>query len=100
MRYAIIACLLLFQSPPIRHKNVYIALHKQRWKHRAFGLQPTARKSIRRTIMIVSQIIARIRQYMRYRASVRALSALNERELSDIGLTRGDIIDVARQSAV
>jgi uncharacterized protein YjiS (DUF1127 family) len=49
--------------------------------------------------MIVSQIIARIRQYMRYRASVRALSALNERELSDIGITRGDIVDVARQSA-
>jgi uncharacterized protein YjiS (DUF1127 family) len=49
--------------------------------------------------MIISQIIARVRQYMRYRASVNALSALNERELSDIGLTRGDIINAARQSA-
>jgi uncharacterized protein YjiS (DUF1127 family) len=49
--------------------------------------------------MIVSQIIARIRSYMRYRASVRALSALNERELSDIGITRSEIADVARQTA-
>ncbi|MGL4634512.1 MAG: DUF1127 domain-containing protein [Beijerinckiaceae bacterium] len=49
--------------------------------------------------MIISQIIARVRQYMRYRASMRALSALNERELSDIGLTRGDIASVARQAA-
>jgi uncharacterized protein YjiS (DUF1127 family) len=49
--------------------------------------------------MIVSQIIARIRNYMRYRASVRALSALNERELSDIGITRSQITNVARQTA-
>jgi uncharacterized protein YjiS (DUF1127 family) len=49
--------------------------------------------------MIVSHILARIRSYMRYRASVRALSQLNERELADIGLTRGDINAVARDSA-
>jgi uncharacterized protein YjiS (DUF1127 family) len=49
--------------------------------------------------MIVSHIISRIRGYMRYRASVRALSVLTERELSDIGLTRGDIPSVARDSA-
>jgi uncharacterized protein YjiS (DUF1127 family) len=49
--------------------------------------------------MIVSHVIARIRSYMRYRASVRALSVLSERELSDIGLTRGDIHDISRQTA-
>ena len=49
--------------------------------------------------MFLSYITARIRSYMRYRASVRALSALSERELSDIGLTRGDIQDVARGTA-
>jgi uncharacterized protein YjiS (DUF1127 family) len=49
--------------------------------------------------MIVTHIIARIRGYMRYRASVRALSQLNERELADIGLSRGDIDAVARQNA-
>lgn len=50
-------------------------------------------------VMFLSYITARIRSYMRYRASVRALSALSERELSDIGLTRGDIQDVARGTA-
>jgi uncharacterized protein YjiS (DUF1127 family) len=49
--------------------------------------------------MIVSHIIARIRGYMRYRASVRALSHLSERELADIGLSRGDIDSVAREAA-
>jgi uncharacterized protein YjiS (DUF1127 family) len=49
--------------------------------------------------MIVSHLISRVRAYMRYRASVRALSQLTERELADIGLTRGGIEDVARKSA-
>ncbi len=49
--------------------------------------------------MIVSHIISRVRAYMRYRASVRALQALSERELADIGLTRAQIDDVARNSA-
>jgi uncharacterized protein YjiS (DUF1127 family) len=49
--------------------------------------------------MIVSHIIARIRGYMRYRASVRALSHLTKRELADIGLSRSDIDNVARESA-
>jgi uncharacterized protein YjiS (DUF1127 family) len=50
--------------------------------------------------MIVSHLISRVRAYLRYRASVRALSVLNERELADIGLTRGDIMDVARKTAI
>jgi uncharacterized protein YjiS (DUF1127 family) len=50
--------------------------------------------------MIVSHIISRIRSYMRYRASVRALSHLSERELADIGISRGDIDSVSREAAV
>ncbi len=50
--------------------------------------------------MIVSHIIARIRGYMRYRASVRALSHLSERELADIGISRSDIDNVSREAAV
>jgi uncharacterized protein YjiS (DUF1127 family) len=49
--------------------------------------------------MIVSHVIERIRAYLRYRASVRALSMLSERELADIGLTPGSINDVAREAA-
>jgi uncharacterized protein YjiS (DUF1127 family) len=48
--------------------------------------------------MIVSHIIERVRAYMRYRASVRALSVLSDRELADIGLSRGQIDDAARKS--
>ena len=49
--------------------------------------------------MIVSHVVARIRNYMRYRASVRALSALSDRDLSDIGLIRSDIDEVSRKTA-
>jgi uncharacterized protein YjiS (DUF1127 family) len=56
-------------------------------------------QTLRSYLMIVSHLISRIRAYMRFRASVRALSLLNERELADIGVNRGDIIDVARKTA-
>ncbi len=49
--------------------------------------------------MVVSHIIERVRAYLRYRASVRALSQLSERELADIGIVRGDIDAVARHAA-
>jgi uncharacterized protein YjiS (DUF1127 family) len=37
--------------------------------------------------------------WRRYRASVRELSQLTDRELHDLGLTRSEIEDVARRSA-
>lgn len=49
--------------------------------------------------MIVTHIIARIRTWMRYRDSVRALATLNDRELADIGLTRGQISEAALRAA-
>jgi uncharacterized protein YjiS (DUF1127 family) len=49
--------------------------------------------------MVLSHIIERVRAYLRYRESVRALSQLSERELADIGVVRGDIDVVARQAA-
>ena len=49
--------------------------------------------------MIVSHVIDRVRAYLRYRASIRALSALSERELADIGLNRGEIETVAKHAA-
>jgi uncharacterized protein YjiS (DUF1127 family) len=49
--------------------------------------------------MIVSHVIERVRAYLRYRASVRALSMLSERELADIGLTPGNIPEAAREAA-
>jgi uncharacterized protein YjiS (DUF1127 family) len=38
--------------------------------------------------------------WRRYREAVRELSQLTDRELSDIGIRRGEIEDVARRSAM
>ncbi len=49
--------------------------------------------------MFIAHFIERIRAYARYRASVRALNELTDRELADIGVTRGSISEIARASA-
>jgi uncharacterized protein YjiS (DUF1127 family) len=49
--------------------------------------------------MFITHVIARLRAWTRYRASVRALAALNDRELADIGLTRGQIDEAALRAA-
>ena len=49
--------------------------------------------------MLLSHIVQIYRQWRRYNDSVRELSRLNDRELSDIGITRGDIPRVAWESS-
>ena len=48
--------------------------------------------------MFVSFILSRLRQYMRYRDTVRELSQLSDRELDDIGISRGEIPQVATRA--
>jgi len=48
--------------------------------------------------MIVSWILAKIRNYLQYRETVAELSRLTDRELEDLGITRYDIEAVARGS--
>jgi len=57
-----------------------------------------ARSQPQETTVLIPHVIERIRAYMRYRASVRALSALSERELADIGVTRGSIPAIAKSA--
>jgi len=45
--------------------------------------------------MFVSFILSKINQYIRYRDTVRELSLLTDRELDDIGISRGDIPNIA-----
>jgi uncharacterized protein YjiS (DUF1127 family) len=45
--------------------------------------------------MFLTHLVARVQTYLRYRASVRELSRLTDRELSDIGLNRGGIHEAA-----
>lgn len=50
--------------------------------------------------MLISTLVAKVRSYLRYRASVRSLAALSDQQLSDIGVARGNIEGVARDLAV
>ncbi|WP_199499966.1 DUF1127 domain-containing protein [Methylovirgula sp. 4M-Z18] len=49
--------------------------------------------------MTLKNLTSKISQWRRYRVSVRELSRLSDRELSDLGLGRSDIQTVARQAA-
>ena len=49
--------------------------------------------------MFVTYILSQIRAYLRYRETVRELSQLGDRELSNLGIVRYDIHNVARTSA-
>jgi uncharacterized protein YjiS (DUF1127 family) len=46
--------------------------------------------------MFLSVILSSLRQWRLARETARELAALSDRELSDIGLSRGDISQVAR----
>jgi len=48
--------------------------------------------------MFLSVVLSGLRRWLRARETARQLSALSDRELSDIGLARHDIAQVARQS--
>ena len=47
------------------------------------------------TIMFLSHLVGVFRQWRRYNQSFRELNRLGDRELADIGITRGDIPRVA-----
>jgi uncharacterized protein YjiS (DUF1127 family) len=68
---------------------MYIASHKSSGVVR---FNPTE------DVMSLSYLVSLVRSYFLYRASVRALASLNDRELADIGITRSEIRDVARQA--
>ena len=47
--------------------------------------------------MFLSVVLSSLRQWIRARETARQLSALSDRELSDIGIARHDIAHIARQ---
>lgn len=52
-----------------------------------------------RIATLTSRIATALRERRLYRATFNGLSALSNRELADLGLTRGEIHAVARKSA-
>jgi uncharacterized protein YjiS (DUF1127 family) len=49
--------------------------------------------------MIVTTVLAKLRNWKRYRETVRELSRLSDRDLADLGISRFDIDSVARGTA-
>lgn len=48
---------------------------------------------------MMQKLTVKFQTWRRFRESVRELSRLSDRELSDLGIGRSDIVDVVRQSA-
>ncbi len=49
--------------------------------------------------MTLSVVVAKIRTWVRYRASLRELSQLSDRQLADIGLSRSNLQHAAWNAA-
>ena len=56
-------------------------------------------RTLMETTMFVSYVLSKLRSYLRYRETVRELSALTDRELEDLGISRFQIDGIARQHA-
>lgn len=49
---------------------------------------------------MIRTLTMKFNTWRRFRDSVRELSRLSDRELNDLGIGRGDIVDVVRHAAV
>jgi uncharacterized protein YjiS (DUF1127 family) len=77
----------------------YVAAH---WLRRSSIRDAPSRRINARTkeraMTSIKTITEKLNAWRRYREAVRELSRLNDRELSDIGIRRGDIEFIVRQS--
>ena len=95
--------------PPHTLTRINVALHKTHWCYAASALQKRGRcdylPTIARTKKLEETLIGddmnlirNYRNWRRYRDTVNELSRLSNRELNDLGITRGDIPFVARKA--
>ena len=83
MRFA--HCCVATSSLLLEPDKYYVAFRKQR-------IPPC---SERINAMFLSHLVGVLRQWRRYNQSLRELNRLGDRELADIGISRGDIPRVA-----
>jgi uncharacterized protein YjiS (DUF1127 family) len=60
---------------------------------------PTEIAAAKEEPMSIKSISHKLNEWRRYRASIRELSRLTDRELADLGIGRADIEFVAKKSA-
>ena len=60
-------------------------------------LQPNTHRGI--LPMLMSLVLTKVQRWLTYHKTIRELDSLSERELSDLGIGRADIRDIARQAA-
>jgi uncharacterized protein YjiS (DUF1127 family) len=66
--------------------------------HPGCATRSTNARKKERFMTSIKTITEKLNAWRRYREAVRELSRLNDRELSDIGIRRGDIEFIVRQS--
>jgi uncharacterized protein YjiS (DUF1127 family) len=71
-------------------------LHRSR---RTMQVHPSRGLTRRSSTMILTYIFSKVRNYLRYRETVRELSQLSDRELNDLGISRFEIDSIARSHA-
>jgi uncharacterized protein YjiS (DUF1127 family) len=79
----------------LHRTGLYTALQTQEQK-----LPVTGPVNYQEFPMFVSYILSKFRAYLRYRDTVRELSLLSDRELDDLGISRFQIENIARENAV
>jgi uncharacterized protein YjiS (DUF1127 family) len=92
-RHAFIALLLYRIRPSFVHRTGVFA------HCNAGTLAPPSGRQIQELPMFVSYILAKVQAYFRYRETIRELSLLSDRELTDLGIARFQIDSIARQGA-
>lgn len=67
--------------------------------YRVLGTSAATHAASHETPSLLTRVVTWWNEQRRYRRTLNELSALTDRELNDIGLTRGDIEGVAQRSA-
>jgi uncharacterized protein YjiS (DUF1127 family) len=89
----------LYCIAPVQDSPFFCASHRLICALQRRNAGPTEWPAIQELPMFVSYILAKVQAYFRYRETIRELSLLSDRELTDLGIARFQIDSIARQGA-